>query len=469
MIKLLLLLFLPLFAHASTITVKTDNPEKPTIEITEESGLALASRMLAAEDYRNARVILNHLAESSNAEVRREALFMIGMSFISQNDPRWAIKFFIMVLAEDPMATRARLELGKAYFMNREFDLAAENFRMALGDRDLPPEVAKQVEDMIALARKNRNWNAHFGFGLVPDSNLNATPGDNYDCIMTIFGPMQCEKRQTGVGTRINTGFNHYLRFTDTFGLRTTVQFQGTAYEQSKFNDYILFFATGPRFIFKGSELSVQPTISRRWIGGEALLTNTGLRADYSADVAKQWFLMTGVSATKAEYDDYWLNATYGGWSYATYVRPRYMINQRSFVGAEFGYSRDDLRTGWNSSDSFTYGLDYFIETRSKFGFALSVAQTEMFFDAKHNYMVLPYGQSDEQFEQCVEISSLVYECYMRRRDTINTFSASVISNESNWLGIYPSLRYSYLKRDSNIPMRTYDSHRIEILGTYRF
>jgi tetratricopeptide (TPR) repeat protein len=463
------MLVLPLRA-AEKITIRTNDEKNPEMEITEAQGLALAGSLLKEGNLDQARPLFTRLAKSEDKDIRSEALFELGMIFMVEKDYEYAIRFFLAVLGSNPDLTRVRLELARAYFLDRNFDEAAFQFRLVKGDSTLPPEVVENVDKFLEEIRRNKSWSVSSAFGIAPDTNRNNAAGDDVDCILTIFGTMQCPAKDSGVGLKLNTTFNHYARFTRDFGWRSTLGAYLTDYKGGRYDDYMLYAATGPRYVFGMGEVSFQPLFYRRWLYGEGYNKNMGARLDTSWDLKSRAYLSTGVQFARTSYDDEGIEEYYRGNTFSWYMNPRYLLSQKSFVGFELGLGVETLAKDYNSSHSYTYGLNYFNEFPLGFALDIGFSTTSARYDAKHDYPIVDtVSMSDEDFYDCIRHSSLVFYCPLTRRDNTYNYYIALISNKLNFEGLFPSLRYSYLDRRSNVPMYEFDRHRVELLATYRF
>jgi len=91
--------------------------------------------------------------------LRVDAAFRTGLAALDQNAPQAAIPVFRAILGRHPDLIRVRLELGRAYFANRQWGEARREFVLALS-ADLPDAVRRNVLAFIRRidARRGFDW-----------------------------------------------------------------------------------------------------------------------------------------------------------------------------------------------------------------------------------------------------------------------------------------------------------------------
>jgi len=413
------------------------------------------------------------LVDSQDWHVRFESRFQLGMIASVEKDYPAAIKRFLSILAENPTLARVRLELAKAYFLSGNYSEAAYHFQFVKADGSAPKDVLERVDEFIEAARRQKNWSVAFAVGIAPDTNLN-TSGGGRQCVLTVFGQFCTEpnERNSGFGLRVLSTVNYYLRLTEDWGIRSTVGLSATDYPMSRYDDYILSLASGPRYIFGSGEVSLQPTYSRRWLYGKEFNQAAGVRSDANWDIAPQWVLGIGASALHNLYDNP-QNSAYQGNTYAFYITPRYVIDNRSFVNLDMGYARDSLNASEHSADSYTLGAGYFIQSAFGLAFSANVSATRVLHDApnlSYDELYL-YDQDTWDYigNSCKWRGGFMLWCYKPKRDTVWQSNFSIMSEKWNLMGLFPSLRYTFIKRESTINMHEYERHRVEVLANMKF
>ncbi len=234
--------------------------------LTESELLGMADNMATAGDLDTAAQIYSAILHSTSADARTESQFQLGNIAMARGDYSAAIDAYRKIVDANPNLPRVRLELARVYFMNGDFQAAQFHFEFVRATPDLPLAVRENIDHYLTLIRMRKNWSLDFGLGIVPDSNINNTGTDNEECINTIFGPLcrPLETRRHGVGVRLNVDGNYYLRLTRRLGIRTTAGVNILDFAGGEFDDYSLYLASGPRYVFDSGEISLQPVAVAR-------------------------------------------------------------------------------------------------------------------------------------------------------------------------------------------------------------
>ncbi|MDE6570795.1 MAG: surface lipoprotein assembly modifier [Alphaproteobacteria bacterium] len=134
------------------------------------------------------------------------------------------------------------------------------------------------------------------------------------------------------------------------------------------------------------------------------------------------------------------------------YIQPRYYINSKSFILAGVSGSYSTAAEPSYGNTGQTYSLGYFGElpwTLTLFA-RLDLGHTkyhESQFFIMGDYSLDSFRRRDMTYQAYIRLSSRLLE-YRR---------------------LYPSMSYTYTKRDSNAPAFDFDKHRVEIELNYRF
>lgn len=124
-----------------------------------------------------------HLAEFG-AEV--EFNYLLGIASLDAGKPGNAVFAFERALALRPGHPQARAELARAYIALTEYEAARKELEQ-VRQSSLPPEVAKRVDEILALLNKalagqaeakrdRKNWTAYLEGQTGYDSNINTGP-----------------------------------------------------------------------------------------------------------------------------------------------------------------------------------------------------------------------------------------------------------------------------------------------------
>ncbi|MBQ4133584.1 MAG: DUF560 domain-containing protein [Desulfovibrionaceae bacterium] len=433
-------------------TLSTAYPHAET-RLTEQDVLALA-RICAGQGRTGEAVALYRLIieNSRKREYRAEAAFQLAGIFMLEGRFREAALLYLDILNHNPNLPRVRLELARAYFMNRDYEDAQLNFELVKGG-DIPPEVEAKVDNFLTQIRRKKDWTLDFGATLVPDSNINQASGGKEECIS--FGNMllcrQLEEKQSGIGLSVGGTFNYYVRFNRAFSLHNTVSLNALEYQKSDFDDYQLFLASGPRYTFDTGEISLQATFRKRWYAGEQYNEEYGLRLN-TQKIIGRFILNSVTSYAKSSYADAYVDSFLHGdiWYFA--FQPRYILNAQTFIQAGLAFQRETTRADAYGSDNWRYALGVY--RLLPYGFSLfgEVSLTETDYHAPQWYVTSEHRidettRKDRTWQAFLHLSNNMLEKY----------------------DITPMLQYAYIKRNSNIWSREYDRHRINLSFNYRF
>ena len=424
-------------------------PEQPT----EQESLILA-RVYASQG-RNEEAVALYRALITHGRVqdyRTEAAFQLAGILMQAGRFRDACLLYLDILNQNPNLPRVRLELARAYFLNRDYEDAQLQFELVKGG-ELPPEVVDKVDGFLTEIRRKKDWTLDFSLSPVSDSNINQSSGGREECI-SFGGMLLCrplEKKQSGMGIALGGTLNHYMHFSRDFGLRSTIGLNMLDYEGRDFDDHQLFLASGPRYTYDSGEMSVQPMYRKRWYAGRQYNEEYGLRFDIQQLIGRVVF-NGGASYAKTRYDDEYIDSFLRGDIRSASLQTRYILNDTTFVQASLGFQRETTKVDAYGSDSWRYGLGAYRVLPYGFSLFGELSLTETRYHDTQWYITRDY-RIDET----------------RRRDRTWQVFASLSSNLFEQYDITPVLHYAYIKRESNIWSREYDRHRLTMLFNYRF
>ena len=417
-----------------------------------KGALFLAQRLLEQGRTDDAETIYAALRESSGEEIRTEASFQLAHIRLRQGRTRQAIVLFNEILNRRPELVRVRLDLARAYFLDRNFEDAAFQFELVKGG-DLPPEVLANVDHFLDAIRRQKNWTLDFGLSPVSDSNINQASGGREECIDTIFGTLCRPLRQkaSGYGLTGNATVNYFWRFHQDWGLRATLGFHGTAYEDNEFDDYSLYAALGPRYLWGSGEASVQPTFRKRWIGTRQYSEEYGLRFD-GRQIFKRLLLSFGGSIAAVNYENPYVHSVLKGHNWNAYIQPRYILTDRAFVQVGLSFLQEDTKARSFANDNWRYALGVFHAFPYGINMFVEGSLTDTRYQAPQWYItrdnrIAVTTRKDKTWQVMTSLSSNIFERY----------------------NLTPVLQYTYTNRESNIWTREYERHRVNFMLNYRF
>jgi tetratricopeptide (TPR) repeat protein len=424
--------------------------------LTPEEVLSLAQALLNRGQVDEAETIYRSLLQSSSDEnVRIESAFQLGQILVYRGRYREAALYFIAILNHKPDLPRVRLELARAYFLDKNYADSTFQFELVKGG-DLPPAVVANVDAFLDLIRRQKNWSLDFSMNPVFDSNINQTSRTTEECVDTAiygFAGHLCrpvDGKASGIGLNINTTLDYFKRFSQDWGIRSSVGFYAMEHKGRAFDDYSLYAALGPRYLWASGEASLQPTFRKRWYAGKEYRDEYGLRVDGR----KTWdrlILDASANYTRYDYADTFLHSILQGPSWGMRLQPRYILNDRTFVQAGLEFMREDTKEIAYANDNWSYSLGAYRALPYGFSMFLEGSLT------KSRYHALQWFVTKD---------SLIDETV--RRDKILGLTATLSSNRWEKYNLTPVLRYSHTKRTSNIWSREYERNRVDFLLNLR-
>ena len=236
---------------------------------------AAANEFFTAGKYDDAVSILQALSHDKHLELRLEARFRLAAVYEKMGDLERSADALRALLAEQPDANRARLELAR--ILSRLGDKRAARTEVALAERvGLPPEVQATVRQFSTALAPERRSGLSLELASGPDSNINRATGSQY--LDTIIAPFVLDadaRRRSGVG--FSASAQAWLRngvgaidWLSQASLRTDL------FDKARFNDIQAGIDSGPQF--KGRLGLIRPAllVERRWYGGRGYASGWG-------------------------------------------------------------------------------------------------------------------------------------------------------------------------------------------------
>ena len=244
-------------------------------------GLALASLPLC--------ILLASLATAQEASpddsARVAALFQFGMEAAEAGEYDKAIAAFRRILVNRPDLVRVRLELARAFFLNRQDGLARRHFELVLAG-GVPPPVAANIFNFLNAMQARKRWTGYFGAAVAPDSNLNAASESEIIYIDTVFGRLPFTREgdfgaQSGLGLSVWGGGEYQHPLSQRLRLRAGADLAQREYGGSDFDQLFIAAHTGPRWLVSPiTEISLLATAQRQWLGGVPYADELGARLE---------------------------------------------------------------------------------------------------------------------------------------------------------------------------------------------
>jgi len=271
---------------------------------------ALADKLFQAGDLAGAAQILEALTQDKHPELRAEARFRLAAVREKVGDLAGAAAALRELLAEQPGANPARLELAR--ILSRIGDSKSARSELAKAEHaGLPPEVEQTVRRFANSLAPARRKGLSLEFASGPDSNINRATGSQY--LDTIIAPFELDpdaRRQSGIG--FSTSAQAWSR--NTFGgidLLSQASLGVDLFNKSRFNDIQVGFDSGPQF--QGHFGLVRPAlkVERRWFGGRGYSSGYGASLGWQFSLGKRAQAEFGAARVRQRIDR---NPVQSGW-----------------------------------------------------------------------------------------------------------------------------------------------------------
>jgi len=406
--------------------------------------LAVAEVMIGQKRNDDARKILEVLAAHPAHERLRDnqVQFLLGILDIEDKDYDSAIAHFHRILVNDPRQVRVRLELGRAYFLKKDYPDAQRQFLFARAGH-LPPVVRANVDRFLGAIRALQTFSYGLAFSVAADSNLNAGPATD---AVSLYGlPFQLSpnaQANSGVGLALDANAEWSPRIGPTLKWRIGTQLHRSQYRQSEFDDMTLGFYTGPHVTLKRWDFNLLGSVARRWYGDRTYTNSYGGSFDATYFVTARLGLGAGTGLSHIEYPQ---NPLQSGPGHTYGLSAFYTPTPASIVRASTSFGVQDAQIPAYANHSQQFGLSYSREFNGGLTVALAPSYTRIGYDAA--LAAFPDIRLDHQ------ISGQV----------------SLLDRKIDWSGFTPRLVYTYTRNASTIPLYAFHRNRVELGFTRAF
>jgi outer membrane protein len=365
-----------------------------------------------------------------------EARFLGGIVALARKDYAKAIHIFRAMLIDHPDAIRVRLELARAYFLDKDYLNADRQFRLVRTGRH-PPEVLANIDQYLFAIRQDKDWSWSLKLALAPDTNLNAATSSREVTLSGLpFELSDQARKRSGIGLAAEGTVEYAPRIGPATRLRLGLAAQRREYSGGEFDDMAVAVHAGPRLVSPRWDTSLLATGFIRWYGGDPLVRAVGGRIEATHYPSPNLSLSGALSAQKIDHarDD-----TRDGALYSARLGLFHPLGTTSAIAAKASVNRQTAREPAHSNWSFDLSASYFRELPGGFtvGFEPGFGVTR--FDA-----ALPvFGKTRSDRSATAEVSLL------NRHIVLSRFT--------------PRVSYSLTRQWSNIELYSFTRHRFEI------
>jgi hypothetical protein len=244
-------------------------------QLTAAQMFAAADVLVGNGDLAGAAQLLEVLTQDRHPELRAEARFRLAAVREKLGDLKGAAQSLRDLLAEQPEANPARLELAR--ILSRLGDTEAAKTQLAAAQAwGLPPDVEQNVRRFSSTLRTTKKRGLTVEVTAGPDSNVNRSTSSLF--VDTIIAPFELDanaRRQSAFG--FSGSARGYSR--DRIGpitLMSNAGFRADLSTKPRFNDIQFALDSGPETSV--GKVRVRPAVlyERCWFGGDPYSTGIG-------------------------------------------------------------------------------------------------------------------------------------------------------------------------------------------------
>lgn len=397
-------------------------------------------QLLREGKFADAEDLLNQVLKADPQN--RQARFLSGMVAMARGDTKRAIRVFRAMLIDHPEAVRVRLELGRAFFLDKDYANADRQFRFARAGNH-PREVIVNIDDYLYAIRQSKDWSYSISVALAPDTNLNAGASAREVSLFGLPFELSDDARQrSGMGIAAEAAAEFAPRIGQRTRLRMGINGQRREYSGTTFDDMTVAAYAGPRFVTPRWDVSVLASGFTRWFGTDRLMSSAGGRIEATYYVAPQLGLSGSLSA---QWIDYIQASERNGPLYSANLGVIHPLGPTSAVSLKGGANRQNARSAAQSSWSAYGAVGYFRDLPA--GFSVYLEPSLGF--SRYDQALPAFGKPRSDRSVSAQVSVL------NRHIVLTRFT--------------PRVSYTFTRQTSNIPLYNFTRNRIEIGLTTSF
>lgn len=406
-------------AHAETISAPSALAPSP---------FTLVQNLMVQQQWQAAQLALQDAAQDPTADPV-ETLFLGGLIAIGNQHYASAITQLRTILIDHPNIPRVRLELARAYFLSGDDAGAQYHFERVLAS-DLPEAVIANVQIFLAQIRARRNWQIGFGFGILPDSNVNQATSAQTVLIGGLPFTLSSDARETsGVGFLWQLSGEKRWEMADRWRFTASGNLLRKDYSKNKFNDMTLYSRIGPRYLLKEGDIGMGLSLSMRLLGDKPYNDAHGVYVDVNRQLGERWLAYASLESQQYHFD---AGKGQPGTLNSTSGKLRYLINPISLLEAGLDLSQDNTISDQMHHQTIGVSAGYRSEAALGLLYGINIRT------AKSNY---PTFQS-------------FFNQY--RNDKMTSLSVDVTKRDWQIFSFSPMVSLTMIKNDSTIPLYSY-------------
>ena len=427
MSKIFLLLCLLLFtgaAHSDLLPAQSDAPvgSNPVLPF------ARVNSLMEQRQWQAAQAALQDAAKDPAADPI-EVLFLGGLIALESQNYAVAIAQFQKILVDHPIIPRVRLELARAYFLSGDDEGAQYHFERALAG-NLPEPVIANVRLFLEQIRARRRWQLGFGFGIMPDSNVNQGASAQTVTIGGLPFTLSSDARETsGVGLLWQLSGERLWNMAERWRFTASGNLLRKDYGKHQFNDMTLYARIGPRYLFGDGDVGFGLSLGKRLLGDRSYSDAQGLYTDVNHQIGERWLAYASVESQRYRFAEG--KGEPGMLTFAS-GKLRYLLSPVSLVEGGMDISQDDTIS--DEMHHQTVGVSAGYRSEAAFGLLYGVSVRT----AQSRYPTL-----QSFFNQ-------------HRNDDMTSLSMDVTKRDWQISGFSPVVSLTLIHNNSTIPLYSY-------------
>jgi outer membrane protein len=406
-------------------------------EITTNEAAALLIQANRLDDAK--RVLALSLQQNGNDY---EAIFLLGLIAIAEREYDAAIGHFRRILVAEPDRERVRLELARAFFLQRDYDNAERNFRFARAG-DLPDGARANIDQYLAAIQRLKRWSYDVAFALADDTNVNgATTAHQVDIYGLPFTLSDDARQTSGVGIMFDIGGDWSPLLSDNVKARLGARVRRLEYGGGDFDDMTVSLYAGPSLLLRRWQIDTIATGFQRWYGNSTYNQGIGGRAAVVYALTPRVQLGLGVNGQSVTYET---AEGHDGPVMSADFQVGYTITPSSVARFTAGAGEQSAEISALANTSRWIAINYYRDLPFGFSAALEPAVLWTTFNAP----LQAFG--------------------VTRSDTTWAIRLDLLNRRLEFRGFAPRLSFIYVNQTSNIELFRFSRSQLQLGLTRQF
>ena len=339
-----------------------------------------------------------------------------------------AIAAYREMLNQDTDLSYVRLDLAAMFFEDKQFGASRELFERLKRDPEIAPTAQRAIDQYLAAIGRQSRWSGTVRVGYKYNDNVNNASSSPY----IYLNGFRFDKSPDSLPHSANA-IAYYANLNRDFNLAgnhfLTVEgaVEGDHYwDDHDWSETTATLRAGYRYRNLKSWLSVIPSYSEAWLGGDPFRRTIGASIEYGSWIRRNLQIMGSYSWFRKKYDEQY--DRYDGDLHAISATAVYFHSPKTIFYGGLTTQRDLLETKFESSSRDGASIGVIKQWKS----GLNVRGNARYSYRKfHDYSLFSQTRL--------------------RRDHEYQFDLSVTHRKLGFAGIYPRLDYQHLRVDSSV------------------